>query len=142
MVYGLRPPALDELGLVDALREGVRYDEAAGTSVEITTLPLALPGLPAAVEVAVYRIAQEAITNVIRHAQARHCSVTIAAHDHHLDLTIADDGTGYPADFHFGVGLNSMRERAEELGGTIHFENQSQGGARMQVWLPLPGDEQ
>jgi signal transduction histidine kinase len=142
LVYDLRPPALDELGLAEALREGVRQYGLAGNCVEIITTPNPLPALPAAVEVAVYRITQEAITNVIRHAQAKQCNVSIATQDHHLDLTIVDDGTGYPNNFHFGVGLNSMRERAEELGGHIHFENQPDGGARVQVWLPLPGDEE
>ncbi|MGZ6316520.1 MAG: sensor histidine kinase, partial [Anaerolineales bacterium] len=142
LVYGLRPPALDELGLVESLRQGMKqYGQTEGW-VQITTVPQPLPMLPAAIEVAVYRIAQEAITNVIRHAQAGHCEVSIALADHHLDLTITDDGSGYPAGFHFGVGLNSMRERAEELGGTIRFENQSPKGARVQVWLPIPGDDE
>jgi signal transduction histidine kinase len=142
LVYALRPPALDELGLVAALREGARHYEQASGCVEITTTPHPLPALPAAVEVAVYRIAQEAITNVIRHTQAKNCRVAITAHNQHLDLTIADDGPGFPPEFHFGVGLNSMRERAEELGGHIRFENQPQGGTQVQVWLPLPGDEE
>jgi signal transduction histidine kinase len=142
LVYGLRPPALDELGLVGALHEGARQNGHMINDVEIITDPQPLPTLPAAVEVAVYRIAQEAITNVLRHAQAKHCIVSIQTQDHHLDLTITDDGRGYPDDFHFGVGLKSMRERAEELGGTIRFENQLGGGARVQVWLPLPGDEE
>jgi signal transduction histidine kinase len=139
LVYNLRPPALDELGLVEALREGVRQ---AGSLVEITTEPDPLPPLPAAVEVAVYRITQEAITNVLRHARAENCIVTMRAKDQRIDLSIADDGPGYPPDFHSGVGLNSMRERTEELGGQIHFENRPGGGARVQVWLPLPGGEE
>jgi signal transduction histidine kinase len=98
--------------------------------------------LPAAVEVAVYRIAQEAITNVLRHAQAQYCSIDILIQNHGLGLTIGDDGIGYQANFRSGVGLNSMRERAEELGGRIDFENQPQGGARVWAWLPLPGDEE
>lgn len=142
LVYELRPPALDELGLVAALREGVRQYEQTVGCVEITTTPNPLPALPAAVEVAAYRIAQEAITNVVRHTQAKQCHVAITAQDHHLNLTIADDGPGFPADFHFGVGLNSMRERAEELGGQVRFENQTERGARVQVWLPLPGGEE
>jgi signal transduction histidine kinase len=142
LVYDLRPPALDELGLAGALLEGVRQYESAGSHVEIITDPKPLPVLPAAVEVAVYRIAQESITNMLRHSGANHCTVSISTGDHHMDLIIVDNGRGYPADFHFGVGLNSMRERAEELGGTIHFENQPQGGARVQVWLPLPGDDE
>jgi signal transduction histidine kinase len=142
LVYDLRPPALDELGLVGALREGVKRYGQMANRIEITAAPDPLPILPAAVEVAIYRIAQEAITNMIRHTQAEHCRVDIRAQDNHLDLTIIDDGTGYPAGFHFGVGLNSMRERAEELGGTIRFENQPEGGARIQVWLPLLGEEE
>lgn len=141
LVYELRPPALDELGLIEALREGARQYVQAGGCVEITTDPQPLPALPAAVEVAVYRIAQEAITNVIRHTQTKQCRLAITMHDHHLDLAITDDGPGFPPDLHFGIGLNSMRERAEELGGHLRFENQSQGGARVQVWLPLPGEE-
>ena len=140
LVYGLRPPALDELGLVEALREAARQHRREGNDIEITTDPNSLPPLPAAVEVAVYRIAQEAITNVLRHAQAKRCIVSITTQDTQLGITITDDGAGYPDDFHFGVGLNSMRERAEELGGTIRFENQPQGGARVHVWLPLAGE--
>jgi signal transduction histidine kinase len=142
LVYALRPPALDELGLVAALREGARQYEQMGKRVEITTAPYPLPSLPAAVEVAVYRIVQEAITNVIRHTPAQQCRVAITVQDHHLDLIIADDGPGFPPDIHLGVGLTSMRERAEELGGHIRFENQTEGGARVQIWLPLPGDEE
>jgi signal transduction histidine kinase len=128
--------------LVAALREGAKQYAQGGGQVEITTDPQPLPALPAAVEVAVYRIVQEAITNVIRHAQAQQCLVSITVHNHHLDLTITDDGPGFLPNVHFGVGLHSMRERAEELGGHIHFENQPQGGARVQMWLPLPGDEE
>jgi signal transduction histidine kinase len=142
LVYALRPPALDELGLVEALREGARQYVQAGGCIEITTTPTPLPTLPAAVEVAVYRIAQEAITNIIRHTQAKQSQVAITVQDHHLDLTIADNGPGFPPDVHVGVGLTSMRERAEELGGQVRFENRTAGGARVQVWLPLSGEEE
>jgi signal transduction histidine kinase len=141
LVYALRPPALDELGVVEALREGARQYVQAGGCAEIITEPQPLPALSAAVEVAVYRIAQEAITNVIRHTQAKTCRIGITAQHQHLELTITDDGPGFPPDVHFGVGLNSMRERAEELGGHLRFDNQPEGGARVQVWLPLPGEE-
>jgi signal transduction histidine kinase len=110
LVYDLRPPALDELGLIGALQEGVRQTDAC---VEIMAVPHPLPALPAAVEVAAYRIVQEALTNVTRHAQARRCTVAVTLEDHNLNLVIADDGKGYPVDLHFGVGLNSMRERAK-----------------------------
>jgi signal transduction histidine kinase len=140
LVYDLRPPALDELGLTGALQEGVRQFGRVETCVEIIAAPPPLPALPAAAEVAAYRIALEALTNVIRHAQAKHCTVAFTLEGHHLNLVITDDGKGYPDGFRFGVGLNSMRERAEELGGTIRFENQPAGGAAVQVRLPLPGD--
>jgi signal transduction histidine kinase len=141
LVYALRPPALDELGLIEALREGAKQYVQGGGQIEITTNPQILPPLPAAVEVAVYRITQEAITNVIRHTPAKQCKVAIRIQDHHLDLTVVDEGPGFPSDVHFGVGLTSMRERAEELGGHICLENQTEGGAQVQVWLPLSGEE-
>lgn len=141
LVYGLRPPALDELGLVAALREGIRQYGEEGRCVEIATEPQPLPLLPAAVEVALYRIAQEAMTNVIRHAHATTCSVRIQVQAHALELTVQDDGVGIAPDLHVGVGLHSMRERAEELGGRLRVENHPTGGVYVQVWLPLPGDE-
>lgn len=140
LVYELRPPALDELGLVDALREGIK--QKGDRCIEVRSNPDPLPVLPAAVEVAAYRITQEATTNVIRHAHAENCDVSITVQDGHLELAILDDGQGFPDDFHFGVGLNSMRERAEELGGGMRFENRPQGGAKVWVWLPLQGDEE
>jgi signal transduction histidine kinase len=141
LVYNMRPPALDELGLVEALREGVRQSGVEGTCVEINPNAEALPPLPAAVEVAVYRITQEAITNVIRHACASHCFVWITTRKQRLDLTVTDDGVGFHTQIHHGVGLDSMRERAEELGGEFHIENQLEGGTRVKVRLPLPGED-
>ena len=131
LVYNLRPPALDDLGLVEALREGVRQIGVGGTCVEINPDAEPLPPLPAAVEVAVYRITQEAIANVIRHAGASHCSVWINTQRKRLDLSITDDGVGFQPQFHHGVGLHSMRERAEELGGEIQFESPPGGGTRV-----------
>ncbi|HRV94047.1 MAG TPA: sensor histidine kinase, partial [Anaerolineae bacterium] len=140
LVYNLRPPALDELGLVMALREGSKQFEQNGLSISLTITPDPLPPLPAAVEVATYRIAQEALTNVARHAQAGLCQVCITAQNHHLELAIRDDGRGFPAQYHHGVGLNSMRERAEELGGRIALTNLSAGGAEIRIELPLSGE--
>ena len=142
LVYNLRPPTLDELGLVAALREGVRQYGKVGTWVEISTIPQPLPPLPAAVEVAVYRIAQEAITNVMRHTQANECRISIQVQGRNLDLIVADDGRGFPHDVRFGVGLRSMHERAEELSGQLQFKNQATGGALVHLWLPLPGEEE
>jgi signal transduction histidine kinase len=138
LVYELRPPALDELGLEGALGESARQYRSAGWQVSIQAIPSPLPPLPAAVEIAVYRIVREAITNAIHHAQTCCCTVKIEAGAGQMRLTITDDGPGFSPEFRTGVGLNSMRERAEELGGQLALDNQAQGGARVRVWLPLP----
>jgi signal transduction histidine kinase len=136
LVYALRPPALDELGLVGALREQAeRLGVGEGVQVEVDA-PERVDGLPAAVEVAAYRIALEAMTNVERHAEARMCLVRISANGE-LELEIADDGRGLPEDFHAGVGIASMRERAAELGGTCAVELLDGRGTRVHVRLPL-----
>ncbi|HSH83024.1 MAG TPA: ATP-binding protein, partial [Herpetosiphonaceae bacterium] len=136
VVYALRPPALDDLGLVSALREQAAQYQGVHVSVEV---PAALPVLPAAVEVAVYRIVQEALTNVARHARARTSCVRLewdqAAGLLHLE--VVDDGRGIDARQRMGVGLHSMRERAVELGGTWSIEALPAGGTRVQAVLPL-----
>ena len=135
LVYGLRPPALDELGLVGALAEQAARYSHNGLLVTVSA-PDSLPPLPAATEVAAYRIVQEALTNVARHAVATTCTVSIAVHDA-VRLVILDDGRGLPPIPRAGLGLNSMRERAEEIGGTCVIEAGSAGGTRVAVRLPL-----
>ncbi len=98
--------------------------------------PEDLPDLPAAVEVAVYRITQEALTNIARHAQAQSCAVQLAVNED-VALEIVDDGVGIPAEREAGVGLSSMRERASELGGSCVVESMPEGGTRVLVHLPL-----
>jgi signal transduction histidine kinase len=137
LVYDLRPPALDDLGLVSALREYVApYNTANGLHISFEA-PNSLPDLPAAVEVAVYRITLEALNNVIRHAQAQTCQVRLAISDVLL-LDIIDDGCGLEADLRAGVGLNSMRERAAELGGSCTIKPAGAVGTQVSVRLPLP----
>jgi signal transduction histidine kinase len=102
----------------------------------VVEAPEDLPNLPAAVEVAVYRIAQEALTNVARHARATNCLVRLAVSDD-VTLEIVDDGDGIPAGRSAGVGLSSMRERAEELGGSCAVEPTPEGGTRVLARLPL-----
>jgi signal transduction histidine kinase len=140
LVYGLRPPALDQLGLTGALRQHATTLTLADTQLtcEIAA-PDALPPLPAAVEAAAFRIAQEALTNVARHAQAHHSVVAIAIVGDALRLEIADDGRGLPRDRHAGVGLTSMRERATELGGSFELAAAAGGGTLVRVRIPLPG---
>jgi signal transduction histidine kinase len=135
VVYDLRPPALDELGLLSTLRDQVLH--YAGSGVQFRTdLPDALPALPAAVEVAVYRITQEALTNVARHSQAQNCTLRLELGDE-LRLEIHDDGTGLLPDCNPGVGLRSMRERAEELGGRCEIDSAAGRGMRVIAYLPF-----
>jgi signal transduction histidine kinase len=136
LVYELRPPALDQLGLPSALREYVAGQNGHQTLNTVIETPESLPALPAAVEVAAYRIALEALTNVARHAQARNCTVRFRVEDG-LHLEITDDGRGLPAHFQAGVGLASMRERAAELGGVCTIENLPGGGTTIRVHLPF-----
>jgi signal transduction histidine kinase len=91
--------------------------------------------LPAAVEVAAYRIIQEALTNIVRHADAHTCYIGMTL-DNALHLEITDDGRGIPADRPMGVGLRSMQERTAELGGSCSVEALPGGGTRIQVILP------
>src|SRR5215211_6860525 len=147
LVYDLRPPTLDQLGLVLAIRD---YAEQCGDSNETggegglhVTLdaPEHLPLLPAAVEVAAYHIAREALTNAARHARAHSCQVHLALEGAPgrpaLVLEITDDGVGLPAEHHPGVGLSSMRERAEELGGRCTIESPPEGGTRVLARLSV-----
>jgi two-component system NarL family sensor kinase len=99
--------------------------------------PENLLNLPAAVEVAIYRIAQEALTNVARHARAQSCVVRLAVNED-VALEIIDDGVGIPKERGAGVGLSSTRERASELGGSCVVEPAPNDGTRVQVDLPLP----
>jgi signal transduction histidine kinase len=135
LVYNLRPPALDELGLLSALREQAAHYQHQGLEVTIE-VPPSLPPLPAAVEVAVYRIAQEALTNVARHARAQHCLLRLALDDEAVHLTISDDGQGIPSGHRIGVGLHAMHERASELGGSCTVAQNPTGGTTIQVRVP------
>jgi len=131
LVYDLRPPALDELGLVGALTEQAR---ALGP---ITVLGPDLPmHLPAAVEVAAYRIALEAMTNTARHAAATEATVRVSL-DGALNLEISDNGTGLPVAYRAGVGIRSMRERAAELGGHVSIEPGTTTGTLIRATIPL-----
>jgi signal transduction histidine kinase len=142
LVHGLRPPALDELGLPDALRQLADRVGGEGAGPHITVDVAAdLPALPAAAEVAIYRIAQEALTNVVRHAGARSCTVRLLVDDGSADLSVVDDGRGVTADRVPGVGLASMRERAAEMGGICSVEPAPGGGTRVLARLPLTAGE-
>ncbi len=134
IVRGLRPPALDELGLAEALH--AYADKLAPLRVDFDLDP-DLTTLPAAVETASYRIACEALTNVVRHARASWCRVSLHARSGQLVLRVEDDGSGLTTHVEPGIGLRSMRERATELGGRVTIGPAASGGALVEVSLPF-----
>lgn len=139
LVYALRPPALDEPGLLAALRELTIHNQQPGMIVSLESSEPPVP-LSAALDVAIYRIVQEALTNVARHAQACHCTVRLDWSDEIL-LEICDDGCGLPELHRSGVGMHAMRERAAEVGGHCRVETRVEGGTRVYVQLPWPEKE-
>jgi two-component system NarL family sensor kinase len=134
LVYDLRPPMLDEFGLLDALRNLHPLDGPPRT----VTAQDPMPPLPAAVEVALYRIAAEALHNTARHAHATHCTVTLAVTTDAATLTVTDNGRGLPPAYLAGVGHHAMHERAAELGGTTEIAPAPEGGTRVTASLPIP----
>jgi two-component system sensor histidine kinase DegS len=146
LIYDLRPVALDELGLVPAVREHLaRCEQECGLVIRFTADdPAERAGLrgerlPGPIETALFRIVQEAVNNVIRHAQAQHLSVELTRSAERVQLHITDDGQGFDAQLpHSGrhIGLWSMAQRVEQLGG--QFEVQSVPGQGTTVTAVLP----
>jgi signal transduction histidine kinase len=156
LIYDLRPAALDELGLVPALREYVtRYQEEQGLEVALALPALPVPSvaegspvegpeggerLPAPLETALFRVVQEALANVAKHAQARRVEVAMTCDQRGVTLHIADDGRGFdPKAPRPGthLGLWSMRERVEQLGGRFEIECAPGAGTRVRAIIPL-----
>lgn len=135
LVHGLRPPALDELGLLGALRAAGPGAVEGGPHVDVWG-DGDLRGLPAAVEVAAFRIAQEAVTNAVRHACPDHVAVVLRATEDAVQIEVTDDGGGLAPDRTAGVGLASMRERAAELGGWCAIGPADEGGTRVLARIP------
>jgi signal transduction histidine kinase len=136
LVHDLRPPALDDVGLLGAVRQQAARLRAPGLTVTVDGAE-DLDQLPAAVEVAAYRIASESLTNVARHASATTCRVRLEIEDGDLIVEIIDDGIGIPAGTPSGVGLVSLRERAAELGGDCRIECPGDHGTMVRARLPL-----
>jgi signal transduction histidine kinase len=133
IVRDLRPTALDQLGLIGAVSEFTRM---LADDLEIhLSLPSTPPQLPAAVEVAVYRIVTEALTNVVRHANAERCWLRIVADDL-VEIDVIDDGIGIEQRRSDGVGVTAMRERAAELGGAVRLVRGPTCGTHLHVQLP------
>lgn len=135
IVEGLRPPALDDLGLEGALEQLTSRTTNTDTRVEIDLPPL--PPMPAAVEVAIFRISQEALTNVVRHAAAAHARIQVRADPGAVTVVITDDGAGTAQPRIGGVGLGSMTGRATELGGTLRVTSAPGRGTAVHLVLPL-----
>jgi signal transduction histidine kinase len=136
IVADLRPPALDGIGLATALR--LHADRLSRATIQVSVEvadDAAENSLPAAVEVAAYRIALEAMTNAVHHSGGRSCIVTIVHRDG-LRLSVIDDGCGAPGP-QPGVGLASMRDRAEELGGTCTVTFREGRGTSVEAVLPM-----
>ncbi|MBC2907744.1 sensor histidine kinase [Streptomyces cupreus] len=133
LLDALPPAALDSHGLVEALHHHARSVPPA-TAVEIVIS--SLPELPPPLEAAAYRIVTEAMTNVVRHAGARHARVTLAGRRRSLLITIADDGRGIPR-VTPGVGLTSIRHRTEAIGGRFSIRTAPGSGTELRVRLPL-----
>ena len=135
VVDGLRPALLDELGLVGSLRQLARsIEERSGVAVTVDATDQV--SLPAAVEVAAYRIAAEALTNLARHATPQRARLRLEPIDESLLLEISDDGRGGAGDRPGGIGMGSMRQRAEDVGGTLQVTS-DRTGTVVRARLPL-----
>jgi PAS domain S-box-containing protein len=144
LAFRLRPPALDDLGLDAALAQHLRsWSASVGVEVDYQSSGVQAERLPPDVETAIYRVVQEALTNVARHAQARQVSVVVARHDAHVAAVVEDDGVGFDpesAECRPGgkrLGLIGMRERAALTGGTLDIESRPGFGTTIIVRFPI-----
>jgi signal transduction histidine kinase len=138
LVYDLRPPVLDQLGLVPAIRQHCeRFGRETGIETELATA--AELSVPAAAEVTVLRLVQEALVNVQKHAQASRAAVRLERQGEWLLVGVADDGKGLSANggTTAGTGLLSMRERAELLGGRLKLNSRPGGGTDLLARIPV-----
>jgi signal transduction histidine kinase len=140
LAFTLRPPALDEFGLAPALKDlSGSLEERGGPKVELEIELPAGTRLPSKLETTIFRITQEALTNVVKHAEATTVRVTIAYRERSVVLTVEDDGRGFshePGTAH-GFGLVGMRERVASVNGALNIESTRGAGTRLAVELPL-----
>ncbi len=135
IVTGLRPPALDELGVAGAIEQLAAG--LAGSGLQVDVRVPELPPVPAAVEVALYRVVQEAVTNVVKHAAATRARIAVAVCGNEVRLDVTDNGAGGARPRVGGVGLAGMRDRVEEIGGTLRLSSRPGAGTTVAVVLPL-----
>jgi two-component system sensor histidine kinase UhpB len=139
LAFELRPSMLDDIGLVGALRQLVaRHAERTGVRASFNAAPIDVRA-PAEIETACFRIAQEALSNVARHAHARHVEVTLTGQDAALELTVRDDGVGFNVErLRTGLGLVGMSERAQLVGGRLDIDSAPGEGTTLRARFPLP----
>jgi signal transduction histidine kinase len=140
LAFELRPSALDELGLVAALRRlAERHGEQTGVCVQVLAVPPELRA-PAELETASFRIVQEALTNVARHARARQVEVRLSKQNGSLEVSVRDDGVGFDPDDRLrnGLGLVGMVERAALAGGKLEIESAPGAGTTLRARFALP----
>ena len=148
LAWGLRPSVLDDLGLATAIaRYTEEYSRTRGIAVTLAAAGLERGRLSAAVETTLYRIAQEALSNVARHADARHVRVQLQRHDATVTLVVEDDGHGFdparppaPPTAASGLGIHSMRERAAVHKGVLTIDSAPARGTRVAVEIPLAAE--
>lgn len=140
LVHDMRPPALDEFGLLGAIQARIDQMHLPELTVRLHG-PKQLPPLPAAVEVAAYRIVVESFVNVVKHARATSCDISIDVHEDKLILQVEDNGIGLSRlvqpEPGGGIGLHSIQERAAELGGHCTAEPRDTGGTVMKAVIPF-----
>ena len=142
----LRPSMLDDFGLVPTLQWLTdRFTSRTGVAVELCT-PESAPRLPGAIEVLLYRVTQEALTNILKHAHARHVDIELRVDATEVALTIADDGVGFDVERFRrtpavgGVGLLGMRERVAYYHGRLDIRSRPHGGVQIALSLPLESE--
>ncbi len=141
MSYLLHPPLLDELGLTSGLRAYADgYSERTGIQLALD-LPSHMPRLPQAIEIALFRIAQEGLANIHRHSGSRTAHLRLKQEPDHVELETVDFGHGLTSASRIGVGIAGMRERARQLGGRLTIAS-SETGTTLHVFLPLSHSQQ
>jgi PAS domain S-box-containing protein len=138
LIFELRPESLEREGLVTALEKQAAALRARHKS-EVETDLCAEPDVPLDVKEALYRIAQEALHNIVKHARASSVKIRMRCSSEYITLDVSDDGKGFDTkgDFPGHLGLRSMRERAERLGGTLAVESTPGKGTQIRTWMPV-----
>lgn len=139
----LHPPLLDEVGLCSALRQYLEgFTKRSGIETSVNLPSRELPRFKPELETAIFRIIQEALTNVLRHSEARKAWITIDALDSQVTVTVRDDGKGIPKHVaelrsgSVGIGISGMRQRVKEFGGQVHLQN-ANPGTLVEVAIPI-----